>query len=83
MTMAAAAHFDIATHNVAIQEYARHPAQADDVFPHDWSVKDGYLSPGDAPGLGVDIDEQAAKQFPYARAYLPISRLTDGTIGPW
>ena len=53
------------------------------MFPHEWSVKDGYLMPGDAPGLGVDIDEQLAQQFPYAGAYLPISRRRDGTIGPW
>jgi mannonate dehydratase len=83
VTTAAAAHFDIATHNVAIQEFAAHPAPANEVFPHSWSVKDGYLSPGEAPGLGVDIDEQAAQRFPYARAYLPISRSTDGTIGSW
>jgi mannonate dehydratase len=83
VTMAAAAHFDAATHNVAIQEYAAHPPQAYEVFPHGWSVTDGYLSPGDAPGLGVDIDERAAQQFPYERAYLPISRRTDGTIGSW
>jgi mannonate dehydratase len=83
VTMAAAAHFGTATHNVAIQEYSPHPAQANEVFPHHWSVKDGYLTPGDAPGLGVDIDEHLAQQFPYARAYLPISRRRDGTIGPW
>jgi mannonate dehydratase len=83
VTMAAAAHFDIATHNVAIQEYAAHPPQANEVFPHTWSVKDGYLSPGDAPGLGVDIDERAAQRFPYVRSYLPITRSTDGTIGSW
>ena len=69
VTMAAAAHFGIATHNVAIQEYSPHPAQANEVFPHDWSVKDGYLTPGDAPGLGVDIDEHLAQQFPYARGH--------------
>ncbi|HTW07089.1 MAG TPA: D-mannonate dehydratase ManD [Acidimicrobiales bacterium] len=83
VTMAAAAHFDIATHNVAVQEYAPHPEQAREVFSYQWSVEDGYLQPGNAPGLGADIDEQAAKRFPYERDYLPVSRLADGTMGSW
>lgn len=83
VTMAAAVHFDISTHNVAIQEYSTHPRQASDVFQWDWQVRDGYLTPGDGPGLGVDIDEDAAARYPYQRAYLPVSRLADGTVGSW
>ena len=83
VTMAAAAHFGVATHNVAIQEYAPHPSESDEVFSHSWTVENGYLSPGNAPGLGVDLDERAAARFPYVRAYLPLSRRTDGTIGSW
>jgi len=37
-------------------------------------------APGDAPGLGVDIDEELAAKFPYERAYLPINRKLDGTM---
>ena len=46
-------------------------------------MTDGYLQPGDAPGLGVDIDEDLAGQLPYERAYLPVTRLEDGTVGDW
>jgi mannonate dehydratase len=38
---------------------------------------------GDAPGLGVDIDEALAATFPYQPAYLPIARRVDGTVHDW
>ena len=38
------------------------------------------LHPGEAPGLGVDIDETLAAKYPYKRAYLPVNRLEDGTM---
>jgi mannonate dehydratase len=79
VTMAAAAHFGLAVHNVAIQEHGDHSDATHEVFPHSWRVQDGYLHPGDAPGLGVDIDEDAAGRHPYRRAYLPVSRKVDGT----
>lgn len=46
-------------------------------------TEDGVYGLGDAPGLGVDFDEDAAKEFPYKRSYLPISRLEDGTLWNW
>jgi len=81
--MAAALHFDISVHNFGIQEYMRHSADTDRVFPHAYRFADGALDPGDAPGLGVDIDEALAAQFPYQRAYLPINRKLDGTMHSW
>lgn len=83
VTMAAAVHFGIATHNAAIQEYAHHPPAALEVFPHAWSFADGYLTPGEEPGLGVDIDEDLAAKYEYQRSYLPLSRKVDGTISSW
>src|SRR6516162_9568700 len=41
------------------------------------------LHPGERPGLGVDIDEELAANYPYRRAYLPINRKLDGTIHSW
>jgi mannonate dehydratase len=83
ITMAAALHFDISVNNFGIQEYMRHTAETDEVFPHAYYFKDGYLHPGDGPGLGVDFNEELAKRFPYERAYLPINRKTDGTMFNW
>ncbi len=83
VAMAAALHFDLSVANFGIQEYMRHTAETDAVFPHAYSFADGYLHPGDAPGLGVDIDEDLAAGFPYVRASLPIARLEDGTMHDW
>lgn len=76
-------HFDIAINNFGIQEYMRHAKETDEVFPHAYYFKDGYLHPGETAGLGVDYDEKLAAKFPYERAYLPINRKLDGTMFNW
>jgi mannonate dehydratase len=81
--MAAALHFDLSVHNFGIQEYMRHTPETDKVFPHAYTLERGTMHPGDAPGLGVDIDEALAAKYPYERAYLPINRLEDGTVHSW
>jgi mannonate dehydratase len=81
--LAAALHFGLWVPNFGIQEYMRHTAETDAVFPHAYSFNDGYLHPGDKPGLGVEIDEALAAKYPYKRAYLPINRLEDGTMYNW
>jgi mannonate dehydratase len=81
--MGAALHFDLSVHNFGIQEYMRHTDETDRVFPHAYFFEDGGLHPGNAPGLGVDIDEVLASQYPYDRAYLPVARKTDGTVHSW
>ena len=81
--MAAALHFDLSVPNFGIQEYMRHTNATDVVFPHAYRFSDGYLHPGEQPGLGVEIDEEAAAKYPYKRAYLPVNRLEDGTMHDW
>ena len=83
VTMSAAAHFGISTHNAAVQEYMGFPEQASEVFSWSYEVKDGLLTASDKPGLGIEIDEDAAERFPYERAYLPLSRKEDGSIWNW
>jgi mannonate dehydratase len=83
VSMAAALHFDISINNFGIQEYMRHTDDTDAVFPHGYFYKDGFLHPGDGPGLGVDYDEKLAEKFPYERAYLPVNRKLDGTMFNW
>ena len=53
------------------------------MFPHHYRFDDGFMHPGEAPGLGVDIDEAPAAKYPYRRAYLPVNRLEDGTMFNW
>lgn len=81
--MAAALHFDLSVHNFGIQESMRHSPETDTLFPHSYSFHDGYMHPGEKTGLGVDIDEKLAAQFPYRRAYLPVNRKVDGAIYSW
>lgn len=81
--LAAALHFDLSVHNFGIQEYMRHTDETDRVFPHQYTFQGGMMYPGDAPGLGVEIDENLASQYPYERAYLPINRKLDGTMHSW
>jgi mannonate dehydratase len=81
--LAAALHLDLAIHNFGIQEYMHHGDLTNEVFRQSFSFEDGYLHPGEQPGLGVDIDVAAAERFPYQTAYLPFSRLRDGTVHDW
>jgi mannonate dehydratase len=81
--MAAALHFGLSVPNFGIQEYMRHSEATDRVFPHGYTFADGYLHPGERPGLGVDLDEALAAQHPYQRAYLPVNRREDGTVHDW
>jgi mannonate dehydratase len=64
-----------------MQEYV-HPALVHEVFDQ-LPFTGGYMYIDDTPGIGVDIDEQKAKQYPYQRACLPVNRKTDGTMFHW
>ncbi|MGC2767184.1 MAG: D-mannonate dehydratase ManD [Candidatus Acidiferrum sp.] len=81
--LAAALHFDLSVHNFGVQEYMPHTGETDAVFPHAYRYENGSMHPGEAPGLGVDIDEALAVRYPYQRAYLPINRKLDGTLHSW
>lgn len=81
--MAAALQLDISIPNFGLQEYMRHTKATDAVFPHSYRFEDGYLHPSEEPGLGVDIDEALAAQYPYRPAQLPVNRLEDGTMHSW
>uniref|UniRef100_UPI003398AF0E enolase C-terminal domain-like protein n=1 Tax=Agromyces zhanjiangensis TaxID=3158562 RepID=UPI003398AF0E len=81
--MAAAMHLGLSIHNFGIQEYMRHGAKTDEVFEQSFTWTDGYLHPGDAPGLGVELNLDDAGKYPYEQAYLPYNRLLDGTVHDW
>jgi len=81
--MAAALHFGLSVPNFGVQEYMRHTPETDAVFPHAYSFANGMMHPGEAPGLGVEIDEDLAAKYEYKRAFLPVNRLEDGTMWSW
>jgi mannonate dehydratase len=81
--MGAALHFDTWVPNFGVQEYMRHTAETDAVFPHDYAFRDGYLYAGETPGHGVTIDEERAARYPYKPSALPVNRLEDGSMWNW
>jgi mannonate dehydratase len=81
--MAAALHFDISIPNFGVQEWMHHAEVTDEVFVRTYSFQGGMLDPGEAPGLGVEIDEKLAAKYPYKRAFLPVNRLEDGSMTNW
>ncbi len=81
--MGAALHFDYWVPNFGVQEHMPHSPLMESVFTRDYEFKDGYFTPGETPGHGVDIDEAEAAKHPYKRACLPVNRLEDGTLWHW
>jgi mannonate dehydratase len=81
--MGAALHFDTWVPNFGIQEYMQHAPETDEVFPHDYTFRDGRLFCGESAGHGVTIDEKLAAKYPYNPKQLPVARLEDGTMWDW
>lgn len=81
--IAAALHLDVSIANFGIQEYMGHLDPAGEVFKPGYHYEDGMLHLSDVPGLGVEVDEEAAKRYPYQRRYLPVTRLRDGSMHDW
>lgn len=83
ITHAATVHLDLAIPNFGVQEMVRFPDVVKEVISGGPVFQDGYLVVDDTPGLGCDINEEAAKKYPYQRAYLPTVRRLDGSVHDW
>jgi mannonate dehydratase len=84
--LAANLHLDLASPNFGIQEQTN-PSFSEalqEVFPGCPEVRDGALWSNDRPGLGVDLDEQAAAKYPFPdhvfNGAWPETRRKDGTV---
>jgi mannonate dehydratase len=76
----AAVHLDAAIPNFGIQEWVTFPDVTQEVMPGVCEFRDGFAYPNERPGLGVDINEEAARKYPYQRSYMPIVRRPDGSM---
>jgi mannonate dehydratase len=81
---AANMHLDLACYNFGIQEEHLFRDQTREVFPGTPEIRDGCMWPNERPGLGVEIDEEKAAQYPfpehqYAGGW-PAIRRADGTV---
>ena len=83
VNLATAIHFNTAVNNFGIQEYMPHHDFVNEVFKTNYRFDDGFLTIDDSPGIGVDIDENAASKFPYSMARLPVNRKSDWTMFNW
>lgn len=82
-THCANVHVDVSIPNFGVQEMVSFPEAVHEVFPGAPEYRDGRLWPSETPGLGCDINEEAAKKYPYRRAYLPTTRRADGSVHDW
>lgn len=81
VSMAAQGHINAWAPNFGIQEYlVLGTPECAALFPSDHHYRDGLFHVSDAPGLGVDFDEQEAERYSYQRRYHPVVRLEDGTM---
>jgi mannonate dehydratase len=75
-------HVSLSVPNFGIQEYSTGWGDAvREVFSATPTYSAGYVTVGDEPGLGIDINEQAAAKYPYKRFLRPTIRRADDT--PW
>ena len=81
---AANVHVDISIPNFGVQEGGgRFPDVVREVIPGGPTFKDGYMNVDETPGLGTDVNEEAAKKYAYRRAYLPTAQRIDGSVQDW
>ncbi len=81
---AAHMHLNIWAPNFGIQEFVGFGNEGlNRIFKHNFTVENGMGIMSEAPGLGIEFDEEAAAEYPYKRSYLPVSRLEDGTVWNW
>lgn len=82
ITHMANCHVSLNVPNFGIQEYAHGWGEAvREVFSEIPTYQDGHVTISRAPGLGTDVNEEAARKYPYQRFLRPRIRRADGT--PW
>ena len=78
---AANLHLDLSSPNFGVQEWSGFPDPVREVFPGCPEIRGGYAYVHEAPGLGIDIDEERAAHYP-CKDELPkwtLARRPDGT----
>jgi len=75
-------HLNVHLHNAAIQEHVEYKANTQRVFPNAAEPINGYLYASEIAGIGVEMDREAARDFPveYRPHEWTQSRLPDGSI---
>ena len=84
LATAAAIQFAACTPNFLIQESLRSDVSwRNEVMNNPIVVQDGYVVPGDRPGLGVEVNEEEAKKHPFQQESLARYWHEDGSVADW
>ena len=59
---------DLVSWNFGIQEYSEFNAASQEVFQGCPVMKNGYLYANEAPGWGIEVNEAAAKKYPFGES---------------
>jgi galactonate dehydratase len=80
VALAAAVHAAACMPNFLVLEHCRHRPWFDEVQVHSHRVEQGRVTPGDRPGLGIELDWDYVRQHPYQRLKLRTFTDCDGGI---
>ena len=84
VSTAAMLHLNLSIPNCAVQEFAPAADWMQEVTPHDCYCEDGFLFASESPGLGIDLDEEAALRHPPSIPDEPPHwRRADGSVNDW
>lgn len=78
------AHVSLSVPNFGIQEYAVGWSDAaHEVFSAMPTYAEGYINVSDKPGLGIEVNEAAARKYPYLPRLRPTIRRADDSAWPF
>ena len=81
---AAVVHFALSTPNWLIQEaIANDVPWRNEVITNPIEVVNGYIDPPTRPGLGIDVNEQAAAKYPFQPETMQRYFHPDGAVADW
>jgi galactonate dehydratase len=83
VSTAACLHFDLSTPLFAVQELTWRPDVLSDVVRTDMRLEGGNLYSGGSPGLGVELNEEAAATLAFDLPGLRILHRQDGSVSDW
>ena len=83
VSTAACLHFDLSTPLFAVQELTWRPGTLAGVVRTDMRLEGGNLYSGGSPGLGVDLDEDAARALPFQPGGMKVLHREDGSVSDW
>ncbi len=84
VSAAACLQLNLACPNFGVQEQPRRTGTVlQDVVPVQPEWADGHLLPSTRPGLGIEFDREAAKQYPFRLTEPPHLRRNDGSFTNW